>query len=69
MLPEKIKSLDVSVGFVLFMKHAINVLGRGQRLLACGEDGSGQGHKTPTKPASVKQEQTDCARGFSFVAP
>jgi putative transposase len=38
---------------------AINVLGRGQRLLACGEDGSGRGRKTPTKPASVKQEPTE----------
>ena len=35
---------------------AINVLERGQRLLACGEEGSGRGRKTPTKPASVKQE-------------
>ena len=38
---------------------AINVLERGQRLLACGEDGSGRGRKTPTKPASVKQEPTE----------
>ncbi len=38
---------------------AINVLGRGQRLLACGEDGSGRGRKTTTKPASVKQEPTE----------
>jgi putative transposase len=38
---------------------AINVLERGQRLLACAEDGSGRGRKTPTKPASVKQEPTD----------
>jgi putative transposase len=40
---------------------AINVLERGQRLLACGEDGSGRGRKTSTKPASVKQEPTEAA--------
>ncbi len=38
---------------------AINVLERGQRLLACGEDGSGRGRKTRVKPASVKQEPTE----------
>jgi putative transposase len=38
---------------------AINVLERGQRLLACGEDGSGRGRKTAAKPASVKQEPTE----------
>ena len=38
---------------------AINVLERGQRLLACGEDGSGRGRKTPTKPASMKQEPAE----------
>lgn len=38
---------------------AINVLERGQRLLACGEDGSGQGRKTKAQPASVKQEPTE----------
>ena len=38
---------------------AINVLERGQRLLACGEDGSGRGRKTRAKPASVKQEPTE----------
>ncbi len=38
---------------------AINVLERGQRLLACGEDGSGRDRKTPTKPASAKQEPTE----------
>ena len=30
---------------------AINVLERGQRLLACGEDGSSQGRKTKAQPA------------------
>ncbi len=38
---------------------AINVLERGQRLLACGEDGSGKGCKTKAQPASVKQEPTE----------
>jgi len=38
---------------------AINVLERGQRLLACGEEGSGRGRKTPKQPASVKQEPTE----------
>jgi len=37
---------------------AMNVLARGYRVAACGEDGSGRGRKTPTKPASVKQEPT-----------
>jgi putative transposase len=35
---------------------AVNILERGQRLLACGEDGSGRGRKTRAQPASVKQE-------------
>jgi putative transposase len=38
---------------------AINVLERGQRLLACGEDGPGQGRKTKAQPASVKQEPAE----------
>jgi putative transposase len=38
---------------------AMNVLERGQRLLACGEDGSGRGRKTTAKPAFVKQEPTE----------
>ena len=38
---------------------AINVLERGQRLLACGEEGSGRCCKTRAKPASVKQEPTE----------
>lgn len=38
---------------------AINVLERGQRLLARGEGGSGQGRKTKAQPASVKQEPTE----------
>ena len=38
---------------------AINILARGHRVAACGEEGSGRGRKTPTKPASVKQEPTE----------
>ena len=38
---------------------AINILERGQRLSACGEDGSGRSRKTATQPASVKQEPTE----------
>ncbi len=38
---------------------AVNILERGQRLLACGEDGSGPGRKTMAKPTSVKQEPTE----------
>jgi putative transposase len=38
---------------------AINILERGQRLLACGEDGSGRGRKTKAQPASVKQEPAE----------
>ncbi|MEG1455486.1 MAG: hypothetical protein RSC66_07945, partial [Comamonas sp.] len=38
---------------------AINVLERGQRLLACGEGGSGRSRKTAVQPASVKQEPAE----------
>ena len=38
---------------------AVNMLERGQRLLACAEEGSGRGRQTMTKPASVKQEPTE----------
>jgi putative transposase len=38
---------------------AINVFKRGQRLLACGEDGSGRNRKTTVQPASVKQEPAE----------
>jgi putative transposase len=41
---------------------AMNVLARGHRVAACGEDGSGRGRKTSTKPASVKQEPTEVTR-------
>ena len=38
---------------------ALNVLARGHRVSACGEDGSGRGRKITAKPASVKQEPTE----------
>ena len=38
---------------------AMNVLARGYRVAACGEDGSGLARKRKTKPASVKQEPTE----------
>ena len=38
---------------------ALNVLARGHRVAACGEEGSGSGRKTRAKPASVKQEPTE----------
>jgi putative transposase len=41
---------------------AMNVLARGHRVAACGEDGSGSGRRTRTKPASVKQEPTEVTR-------
>jgi putative transposase len=38
---------------------ALNVLARGYRVIACGEEGSGYGQKTATKPSSAKQEPTE----------
>src|SRR6267378_2835226 len=38
---------------------ALNVLARGYRVTACGEEGAGSGQKTRTKPSSVKQEPTE----------
>ncbi len=38
---------------------ALNVLARGYRVIACGEEGAGCGQKTGTKPSSVKQEPTE----------
>ncbi|MCX7258487.1 MAG: transposase [Polaromonas sp.] len=38
---------------------AINILARGHRAAACGEDGSGLVRKRKTKPASAKQEPTE----------
>ncbi len=41
---------------------ALNVLARGHRVAACGEEGSGLGRKPKTKPASAKQEPTEATR-------
>ncbi|ABM35932.1 RNA-guided endonuclease InsQ/TnpB family protein [Polaromonas naphthalenivorans] len=38
---------------------AMNILARGYRAAACGEEGSGLARKRKTKPASVKQEPTE----------
>lgn len=38
---------------------AVNVLERGLRLSACGEEGTGLGRKLKVKPASTKQEPTE----------
>jgi putative transposase len=38
---------------------AMNILARGYRVAACGEDGSGLARKRRTQPASVKQEPTE----------
>lgn len=40
---------------------AMNILARGYRAAACGEDGSGSVRKNRTKPASAKQEPTEAA--------
>ncbi|ABM36609.1 RNA-guided endonuclease InsQ/TnpB family protein [Polaromonas naphthalenivorans] len=40
---------------------AMNILARGYRAAACGEDGSGLARKRKTKPASVKQEPAEAA--------
>ena len=47
---------------------AINVLERGQRLFACGEDGSGRSRKTTTQPASAKQEPTEATMPEASLA-
>ena len=44
---------------------AINVLERGHRLLACGEDGSGPGRKARVKPASLKQEPAEAIQAHA----
>ena len=41
---------------------ALNVLARGYRVAACGEEGSGLARKRKTKPASMKQEPTEVTR-------
>ncbi|MCX7257823.1 MAG: zinc ribbon domain-containing protein, partial [Polaromonas sp.] len=38
---------------------AMNILARGYRAAACGEDGSGLVRKHKTQPASAKQEPTE----------
>jgi putative transposase len=38
---------------------AMNILARGHRVAACGEEGSGLEHSLRTKPASVKQEPAE----------
>jgi putative transposase len=38
---------------------AINILARGHRVLACGEEGAGLARKRKTKPPSMKQEPTE----------
>jgi putative transposase len=47
---------------------AINVLERGRRLLACGEDGSGLGRKPKAQPASMKQEPTEATKQEATLA-
>ena len=46
---------------------AINVLERGYRLLACGEEGAGPSRKTRVKPASVKQEPAEVTRAKALA--
>lgn len=41
---------------------AMNILARGHRVAACGEEGSGLARKRKTKPASVKQEPPEVTR-------
>jgi putative transposase len=41
---------------------AINILARGHRAIACGEDGSGRAGNRKTKPASVKQEPAEVTK-------
>jgi putative transposase len=47
---------------------AMNILERGQRLLACGEECSGLVRKRKTKQASVKQEPTDVTMQNEYYA-
>jgi len=41
---------------------AMNILARGHRVAACGEEGFGHARKRKTKPASVKQELTEATK-------
>ena len=47
---------------------AMNILARGYRVAACGEDGSGLARKCRAKPASVKQEPTEAASASAMLA-
>jgi len=47
---------------------AMNILARGYRVAACGEDGSGLVRKRKTKPASVKQEPTEVTSASAMLA-
>lgn len=46
---------------------AINILARGYRAAACGEDGSGLVRKRRAKPASAKQEPTEAASASAML--
>ncbi|MCX7255241.1 MAG: transposase [Polaromonas sp.] len=47
---------------------AMNILARGYRAAACGENGSGLARKRKTKPASAKQEPTEAASASAMLA-
>ncbi|MCX7258303.1 MAG: zinc ribbon domain-containing protein, partial [Polaromonas sp.] len=47
---------------------AMNILARGYRAAACGEDGSGLVRKRGAKPASVKQEPTEVTLTGAMLA-
>ena len=46
---------------------AMNILARGYRVAACGEDGSGLARKCRAKPASMKQEPTEAASASAML--
>lgn len=46
---------------------AMNILARGYRVAACGEDGSGSVRKSRTKPASAKQEPTEATAASAML--
>jgi putative transposase len=46
---------------------AMNILARGYRVAACGEDGSGLARKCRTKPASMKQEPAEAASASAML--
>jgi len=47
---------------------AMNILARGYRAAACGEEGSGLARKRKTKPASAKQEPTEATPASAMLA-